>query len=55
MELRRRIEKEEEMILNYLEMKKETDTLDGCGSFWRKMEHIVSLKEGKAEKAKIKE
>ena len=43
------------MIINYLEMKKETDTLTDVAILWRKMEQIVSLMEGKAEKAKTEE
>ena len=49
------MKKEKQKIMNYLEIKKETEILMDVAVFWRRMEHSVSLKEGKAKKAKIKE
>ena len=50
MDLRRRMKKEKERIIHSLEMKKETEILIDVAVFWGRMEHIVSLKEGKAQK-----
>ena len=49
------MKKEKQKIMNYLEIKKETEILMDVAVFWRRMEHSVSSKEGKAKKAKIKE
>ena len=52
--LRRRMENEKQMVINYMDNKREADILMDIASFWQKLEMKICLKDGKDEQLKIK-